>query len=457
MPQRTPSGSVVLDINAGNPAAQPAAEIFKARRDDPFRMLILGDFSGNTPRSVAGKQPQRIDRDNFDEVLRKFCVRIPALNLTISELADFEPDSLFRQCEAFRALAPSPRHKKEERPAFSSADVMESQAARLATGSLLDEIVEQADAAQTGRRTRDQLQSFVERAVAPHLVRHEDTAAVDESACQRLMRAILHNPQFQALEGAWRGLDLLTRRLDTDGGLSIYILDVSKKEIAEDLTKNGDQLYRLLVQETVETPGGQPWAVIIGNYVFGRSAEDAELLARLATLARKAQAPFIGEAEPPAENGVEWEALRKNPDAGWIGLALPRFLSRLPYGRATYTIESFGFEEIDGAPRHSEFLWTNPAFACGLLLGRSYNNLGWNFRPGTDREIDGLPYFTFEREGETQAQPCAEVLLTDSEIDSLHEQGLMALASMKNRGAVFLMRFHSIAEPLSALAGRWQD
>ncbi len=443
----------MLDVNAAEPKA--AAEMQRPERDDPFRILILGDFSGRMDRAGFAS-PLRVDRDNFDDAIRKLRVQIPPLNLSFNGLADFEPDSLFRRCDAFRDLAAPGRKEVRAAPAVSSS--VESDVARLTSGSLLDDIVEQAEAPAAGRaKPRDELQSLIDRVVSPHLVPREDQAAMDArarsvSAQQALMRAILHDPRFQALEAAWRALDLLVRELDTDSGLSIHILDVSKDGIARDHAA----LRRLLVEETVETPGGQPWALIIGNYVFNQSADDAALLATIGALARQAGAPFIAEAEPPSEPSAEWSAFRKSRDARSIGLALPRFLGRLPYGSATYSIDSFPFEEIDGAPQHSDFLWTNPAFACALLLGRSYNDSGWNFRPGADREIAGLPYFTFSRGGDTQAQPCGEILLTDSEIDHIQEQGFMALASIKNRDAVFLMRFQSIADPPSGLAGRWQ-
>ncbi len=453
MPQKDSSSSVILDVNPTEP--QRAADLRRAEPNDPFRILILGDFSGKSDRAgLAGSKPRRIDRDNFDDVMRGMGVQLPALNLSFNELADFDPDSLFRRCDAFRNVAAPERTEKTAAPA--SPRSLESDVARLTSGSLLDDIVEQADAPARGVRPRDELQSLIENVVSPHLVAREDQETMDArarslTAQQALMRGILHDPRFQALEAAWRALDLLVRRLDTDGALSIEILDATKQEVI----RGERELRRLLVQETVETPGAQAWGVIIGNYVFNQSCEDALALAKMAAVARDAGAPFIAEAEPPSQASAEWESLRKSRDARWIGLALPRFLGRLPYGRATYAIESFAFEEIESTPQHSDFLWTNPAFACALLLGRSFNDSGWSFRPGADREISGLPYFTYVRDGETQAQPCAEVLLTDSEIDYIQEQGFMALASIKNRDAVFLMRFQSIADPLAGLSGRW--
>jgi len=449
------SSSVILDVNAGNPAEQPEALPLQAASDDPFRILILGDFSRGEHRpSLAARRPQRIDRDNFDDVLRNMKVganlRLGAnvtLQLHFTSLADFEPDSIFARCELFRAAAPAQRATSAPAAATSASmePSIESDVARLTSGSLLDDIVEQADVprpAEGPAKAKDDLQSVIDRVVAPHLVQPEDHSAADQRSAV-LMRAILHHPEFQAVEAAWRALDLVARGLDTDGALGLYVLDVTRAELELGL----DDL-------PIRT---QRWAVIAGNYVFDRSERDVQLLAKLGALARRAGAPFLAESAPPDEDSEtpEWRALRASPDARWIGLALPRFLARIPYGRQTYAVESFPFEEIDGRPEHGDYLWANPAFVCAWLLGRAFNEFGWKFRPGVVRQIDGLPCHSFEAEGEIESQPCGEVLLTDRQIEFIHDQGLMALASMKNRDVVMLVRFQSIAAPLAALAGRW--
>ena len=458
-----PSSSIVLDVNAGNPAEQPEPLHVEAAPDDPFRILIIGAFSGRQNRPALDlRRPRRIDRDNFDDVLAGMHVQATLslgaaeiVKLTFATLADFEPDSIFKRCELFRSPAPVPStgnerigsaHLENIASAISSPRVA-AEAAQLVSGSLLDEIVEQADA-RGPAEPKGGLQSVVERLVAPHVFRDsgEDRAAQNH-AYSALMRAILHHPQFQALEAAWRALDLLARGLDTDGALSLHILDVTRGELERRLDDLRPQL----------TPR-EPWAAIAGNYVFDNSARDAALLQRIGALARRAGAPWMAESAPPGDEdeSMEWRALRGSPDSRWIGLALPRFLARMPYGSGTCAIESFPFEEIPGLPEHSDFLWANPAFACAWLLGRAFNEYGWRFRPGVVRQMEGLPYYSYRAEGEMRSQPCAEVLLTDHQIEFIQERGLMALASMKNRDVVTLMRFQSIADPVSALAGRWR-
>ena len=337
---------------------------------------------------------------------------------------------------------------------------------------MLDAIVDAAEppARSSAKRTSD-LQSFVERVVAPHTMPAENPqlpdlrGRVDAEASVR-MRAMLHHSAFQALEAAWRSVFQLVRATETGSQLKLFLLDISKAELAADLSAADDlrqsRTWRILVDDTVGT-GGDPWSVVAGNYSFAQETGDAQMLGRLAKILSFAGAPFLGEADPAGgaaetgEGAPEWERLRLMPEACWIGLAMPRFLLRLPYGRKTDPVENFDFEEMPGVPVHRQYLWGNPAFACVRLLAEAFAQDGWEMRPGAHPEIDRLPVHIYEDEGEKQAKPCAEVLLTERDIDWILDQGYMPLASIKGRDAVRLARFQSIAKPLARLSGRWES
>src|SRR5208337_3099418 len=147
----------------------------------------------------------------------------------------------------------------------------------------------------------------------------------------------------------------------------------------------------------------------------------------------------------PPQNAEAWEALRRLPEASAVGLALPRFLLRLPYGKKTEPIESFDFEEMPDTPSHENYLWGNPAFVCALLLAQSFNQDGWDLRPGVISELDDLALHVYEENGESGLKPCAEALLTERTAERILEAGLMPLLSLKGKDRVRLMRFQSIA------------
>jgi type VI secretion system protein ImpC len=477
-------GEVHLDVD---PGARPSATMLEP--ETPFRILLLGDFSG---RSSTSWMPVEVDRDNFEEVLAR--VGPVFSGLRFQQLDDFHPDRIYEQSRLFQGLREVRR--KLEAPSTFAAAAAEIRAWSQEQGppaaavrpsppaaperpplpdpasgiSLLDSIVEASEPAKPSSVTRrGGLQGFIESVVAPHTVAAENPdlprmrALVDAEASAR-MRALLHHSRFQALEAAWRAVYYLVRAVETGSQLKLYLLDVSKAELAADLSAAADlresQGWRILVTDTVET-GGDPWSVVAGNYSFARTVGDAEVLGRLARIMSFARAPFLGEADP-GSSGTEtedaaqhWERLRQLPEACWVGLAMPRFLLRLPYGNETDPLETFDFEEMPGEPNHQEYLWGNPAFACVQLLAEAFANDGWEMRPGAYSEIDRLPVHIYEAEGEKHAKPCAEVLLTERDIEWILDQGYIPLDSKRDRDVVRLVRFQSIAKPLARLSGPW--
>jgi predicted component of type VI protein secretion system len=143
------------------------------------------------------------------------------------------------------------------------------------------------------------------------------------------------------------------------------------------------------------------------------------------------------------------------PEGSYLGLVLPRFLLRLPYGKDTSPVEEFDFEELPPGSDHEGYLWGNPAVACVFMLAESFRRRGWDFRAGTVREIADLPLHVCRQDGESRIMPCAEVLLGEEAMAAILDKGLMPLLSVRDRDVVCLARFQSLAELATPLAGRW--
>jgi len=512
MPRAFDFGGVNLTSGGESQDARP-------RPETPFCIAILGDFSGRTSRgisdakTVGSRRAVLVDRDNFDEVLSRSKAEIQLLmgdetplRLRFSELEDFHPDRLFEEVALFDKLReirgrlqdPSTFKKAAEELGLRSSETAaepriydESRAdppsaVRLASGSLLDDMIAQTEARGSEgrpRRAPDEVREFAQRAAEKCVVsapdaRQPEVLAVIDRAIGGLMRAVLHSPDFQALEAAWRALFLLVRQLETGSQLKLYMIDISKEELAADVHSAADLrdtgLYRLLVEQTVQTPGAEPWAVIVGNYRFGPDGQDVEVLSRMARIAHRAGAPFLAEASPrvlgctslastphprdwkvPDERARAWHELRHQPEANAVGLALPRFLLRLPYGKKTSPTESFDLEEFPESPAHEDYCWGNPAFAVALLLAQSFSDSGWEMHAGSVAEIERLPLHVYGKGGEYESKPCTEVLLTEEAAERIVDAGLIPLISCKGRDAARVARFQSFAEPLCSLAGRW--
>lgn len=444
MPERPSRASVHLDVSVGK---QPV--LAEPEPDTPFQILILGDFSGRANRSVPSfvgrRRLRQVDADNLDQVMEEMEVflELPQVTLRFRALDDFHPDRIYQNAEAFRKLS-----EARSRPAPVPSPAPERKSDQEVGRSLLDSMLAQEE--ETDADSYD-LPAFINRVTAGHLVAPEDPrkqqwAAQVDSVAAQLMRAVLHHPQFQALESAWRAVWMLIQRLQPDTELKIFLFDATLEELTADPA---------WVEAHLVNPRA-PWAAIVGNFSFGQTAEDIARLHSLGQFAAAVGAPFLAEGQPPSEDdsAPHWSALRRSPEAAWIGLAVPRFLLRLPYGKDTYPVESFDFEEMPESV-HAAYLWANPAFACACLLGQAFREDAWKLQAGRHRQMDELPIHVYEEDGEPQSKPCAEVLLTESDTEFLLDQGLMPLASIRGQGSAVLVRFQSIADPLARLAGRW--
>jgi predicted component of type VI protein secretion system len=216
-------------------------------------------------------------------------------------------------------------------------------------------------------------------------------------------------------------------------------------------------LHRALVDRSHDVSGSGRWSALVGLFQFGPSDADLGLLAALGLIASRAGGPLLAGADlalagDPRKEGTSWSALRRSEAARWIGLAAPRVLLRLPYGRSSDPIEAFAFEEFAGPPVHDELLWGNGGLALATLIGQGFTARGWEMEPGDVREVGELPAYTFDRDGERQMQPCAERLLSERDIDALLQSGLVPIASRRDRNSVVAVRVQSVSDPPAPLA-----
>lgn len=485
MSDRLSIGSLELSVTSRR------AEPGRPSSETPFRILIAGDFSGRANRTVieplTKRGPLKVDLDNFETVLASLKPALELdmadqgkISLRFSELDDFHPDRLW-DGEPFDNLRKTRQRLKNPQTFAAATAEMKARAGETTPESDSDTL-----ARLLGERPRNAppkppptvraVDALLKQAVGSDVVPGPDPGQADSIAAfdgtiSEQMRAILHHPDFQRLEAAWRSVDYLVRELGPDEELGIWLLDVSLAELAAELRATDvldeTNVYRLLVEDAGGTPGTDPWAIVVGLFEFDPSDSNADLLARAAKIAASAQAPFVADAGPmflevapshsePAFTDA-WQAMRAMPEARYIGLIAPRFLLRLPYGRDTDQIDRFPFEEMpSGPPNHAAYLWGDASIACASLLGSSFRESGWEFSPGDRAELEGLPLHIFKEAGEKRVTSCTEQLLTDRIAEKLLAMGVMPLAAIRDSDAARLVRFQSIADPLSPLSGRWK-
>lgn len=370
------------------------------------------------------------------------------------------------------------------------SDPLQSAAARpeATTGelSLLDQIVESGrfgrdDAARD--RGRDMVRQFVQEVVKGSITVAKDTEAMINARINQIdqlisaqLNEIMHHPELQRLEATWRGLRYLLDQSATNDMLKIKIFNVSKKELLKDLQKASEfdqsALFKKVHDEGFGTFGGDPFGALIGDYEFGRSPQDMELLEKISGVAAAAHAPFLSAASSEMFNlesysqldaprdlskvfdsteYAKWKAFRQTDDSRYVALTCPRILMREPYGNATVPVESFAYEEgVDGST-HDHYLWGNAAWALGARVTQAFAKYGWcaTIR-GVESGglVEGLPVHNFRSEGGDIAMKCpTEVQITDRRENELAEQGFAALVHQKDTPNACFFSVQSAQKP----------
>jgi len=302
-------------------------------------------------------------------------------------------------------------------------------------------------------------------------------AAIDAKLAEQI-NLIIHQPEFQQLESAWRGLHHLVNNTETDEHLKIKVMNISKKDTQKTLKKfrgtawDQSPLFKKIYEEEYGQLGGEPFGVLIGDYYFDHSPQDVQMLADIAQVAAAAHVPFIAAAAPTVmqmetwnelanprdltkifqtPEYAAWRSLRESEDSRYIGLAMPRFLARLPYGAKTEPVEEFNFEEDTGGGDSEHYTWCNSAYAMATNITRSFKLYGWcaNIR-GVESggAVSGLPAHTFPDDDGGVAMKCpTEIAISDRREAELAKNGFMPLIFKKNSDFAAFIGAQSLQKP----------
>jgi type VI secretion system protein ImpC len=303
----------------------------------------------------------------------------------------------------------------------------------------------------------------------------EFIAEIDQKLSSQL-DAILHHPQVQKMEAAWRSLKYLVDRTDFRENIKIEMMNASKEDLLADfedspeVPKSG--LYKTFYTAEYGQFGGKPYSNIIANYDFGPGPQDIKLLQYVAAVAAMSHAPFVAAAGPQFF-GVEsfselpnlkdlhaifegpqytkWQSFRESEDARYVALTTPRFLLRLPYGRDTQPVKAFNYEERVSAS-HDNYLWGNTAFAFATRLTDSFAKYRWCTNiigPMGGGTVEDLPLHQFEAMGAIQTKIPTEVLISERREFELAEEGFMALTMRKGSDNACFFSANSTQKPKS--------
>ena len=301
--------------------------------------------------------------------------------------------------------------------------------------------------------------------------------ALDDKLTKQI-NLIIHHAEFQQMEGAWRGLRYLVDNTETDENLKIKVLNISKKDLSKTFAKykgaawDQSPLFKQVYEQEFGQLGGHPYGCLVGDYQFDNSAPDVEVLKGMAQIAAAAHAPFITSPKPTLFQMESWQELanprdltkifltpeyaawrsfRASDDSRYIGMAMPRFLARLPYGEQTNPVDGFSFEEETGGGDHTAYTWANAAFAMAANINRSFKQYGWctSIR-GVESggAVANLPTHTFKTDdGGVDIKCPTEIAISDRREAELAKNGLMPLVHRKNSDFAAFIGAQSLHQP----------
>lgn len=453
----------------------------------PVRIALLGDFGGgaaagrlDTGADLARRKPLSVEADTLEQALARLDVtlRVPVgagglpVDIALADLDAFHPDTLYREQALFRQLADL-RKRLNNTASFAKAAAevqkmaggSKRRASRVARGvrargatpspgARLDDFARLTGRASATAQAAGGVEALLRDVISPFIVpapqpEQKALLATLDSAIADLMRALLHQPDFQTTESLWRGVDFLLRRLETGPMLQVHLVDVSAEEFAADLSGSDDLsesgLHALLVNQPGESKDGG-YTYIAGLYQFEATPPHTELLGRMARVADAAGASFftamavddlVQPRKPPHRLvGEAFQALKALPEARRLVLLGPRFLLRHPYGKRSDPISSFAFEEFTAADGLAGMLWGHPALlALTVLAGQ-----------GGTPTVGDLPFHHYlDADGDSTALPCTERYLSTEAVSELGRWGVGALVAHKGEASVRLSGLVGVA------------
>ncbi len=338
---------------------------------------------------------------------------------------------------------------------------------------------------QAATEVENAVQTLVTQALSDTSLVKDDVISTIEEMIARIdeklsaqMNEILHAPEYQQLESAWRGLHYLVFNSETDATLKIKVLNVGKTELYRHFKlfpgARWDQspVFKAIYEQEFGTLGGQPYGALVADYHFSHSPTDVSVMRDLSKIASAALAPLITGADPnllgmdswrelmnPRDIGklmdtpvyAAWNGLRDQVDSRYLALCMPRVLARLPYGAKSEPVQEFALEEETDGHDGSKYAWMNAAYAMAANINRAYKEYGWTVRirgVQSGGEVINLPTFTFPTDdGGVDLKCPTEISITDRREAELSKAGLISIIHRKNTDKAAFIGAQSVYKP----------
>lgn len=307
-------------------------------------------------------------------------------------------------------------------------------------------------------------------------------SAIDELISKQLTE-VMHNEEFQRLEGSWTGVQKVVKESDLGPDLKIRIVDYKQDELLDQfedaVSIDRSRFFDMVYQEEYGTAGGEPISLLLGDYFFSYSDEDVALLRYIGEVSAASHAPFIAATNPamfdfptfetfyegkPVAAGFDspsyasWNAFRESEDSRYVTLTMPQTMARMPYGERGTKVKDFNYQEFElddkGEPRPSglqDFTWTNACYEMGLLMTTAFRQSGWcTAIRGVDNggKVENLPNYTYlSLSGDTIQQCPTQITITDEREKELSDLGFLPVVHFKGSNYGVFMGAQTTQKP----------
>ncbi len=505
---RSPRVQITYDVEIGEAIES---------RELPFLMGILADLSGK-PKTALPRVKERkfveIDRDNINDVMTSYTPRVAifvkdtlsksggqlGVELNFKSMEDFDPRNVIKQVKPMAELYDTRVKLNDLLGKMDGNEELEELLNSIMKDSKIQgELKKSADgkgavmdkALKQGKLMRDEsqrefatdlMQEFLKQITKGKVTSSNSLAFINQKI-QEIdglitvqLNEIMHHPEFQKLEGSWRGLNYLVMKTETGRLLKLRVFNITKQELLNDLEKavefDQSHLFKKVYEDEYGTFGGTPYSCLVGDFEFGRHPRDMALLEKMSQVAAAAHAPFITSASPDLfdldsftqmgvprdltkifENTelIKWRSFRESEDSRYVALTLPRMLMRMPYGEKTHPVEGINFEEdIDGTD-NSKFCWGNASYALAERINYAIALHSW---PAAIRGVEGgglvegLPAYTFKTTDGDIALKCpTEIAITDRREKELSDLGFISLCHGKGNDYAAFFGIQTTQQP----------
>ncbi|XPF94932.1 type VI secretion system contractile sheath large subunit [Colwellia sp. RE-S-Sl-9] len=357
----------------------------------------------------------------------------------------------------------------------TESELLDQPAAEETSLSILDQAIGATKQTESSR-AEELIRSLTEEALKGTVQWNKNLTVTFNQAIKVLdetisgqLAAIMHNDEFQKLEGSWRGLHHTVQNSETNATLKIRMMNLSKKELHKDLSKavefDQSQIFKKIYEAEFGTPGGEPYGCVVGDYEFSNHPADVETLSLMSNVAAAGFCPFISasgsslfgfddwtELSKPRDlekvfeslEYTKWRSFRESDDSRFVTLTMPRVLARLPYGQATTPVEEFSYEELEldetgtrsKTTSHDNYCWMNASYIMATNMGQAFSKYGFcTAIRGAEGggKVEGLPAHVFTSDdGDPDLMCPTEIGITDRREAELSKLGFLPLCHYKN-------------------------